>query len=145
MEVVQIMKKRIKDILTSDELEEVHKLNKSIMGSTSKKEIQDYKEEIDYIIDKAKERYFHFFDVVEKHVNQWDLMDLLSLGAPDDEYEDEIKRIASSLPQIQNESDLASKIKEIFDHSFGSDFSYDKCSYIAQIIWMDFSRGNMLE
>ena len=52
------MDKRIKDILTSSELEQIHKLNKSIMGDTSKKEIQNYKGEIDQIIEKAKIRYF---------------------------------------------------------------------------------------
>lgn len=139
------MEKRIKDILKEDELFRVHELNKAIMTANTKEEIQDYKNEIDKIIDTATRRYFDFLNVVEKHINQWDLMDLLSLGTPCDEYEDEIKRIASALPKIQNESDLALKIKEIFDHSFGSDFSYDKCSYIAQIIWMDFSKGNMLK
>src|SRR5690625_4030129 len=52
------MDKRIKDILTSSELEQIHKLNKSIMGATSKKEIQDYKGDIDHIIEKAKNRFF---------------------------------------------------------------------------------------
>jgi len=56
-EVVQIVDKRIKDILTSGELKQVHKLNKSIMGATTRKEIQDYKGEIDQIIEKAKNRY----------------------------------------------------------------------------------------
>lgn len=51
------MDKRIKDILTSGELEQVHKLNKSIMRATTRKEIQDYKGEIDQIIEKAKNRY----------------------------------------------------------------------------------------
>ncbi|WP_205601357.1 hypothetical protein, partial [Virgibacillus sp. YIM 98842] len=60
------VEKRIKDILTSDELEQVHKLNKSIMGATSKKEIQDYKGEIDQIIEKAKNRYFREKEIEAK-------------------------------------------------------------------------------
>jgi len=60
------MDKRIKDILTSSELEQIHKLNKSIMGATSKKEIQDYKGDIDHIIEKAKNRFFREKEIEAK-------------------------------------------------------------------------------
>ncbi|WP_313431937.1 DUF1871 family protein [Siminovitchia terrae] len=133
------MEKRIKDILTDDELLEVNRLHKKIMDATTKTEINHYKYEIDQIFKKAKERYFRFSNVVEKHINYWDPMELLSLGAPDDEYEVEIQRIADALPQIRAESDLALKIKEVFDHAFDGDFNYAKCLYIAQVIWRDFS------
>lgn len=132
------MEKRIKDILTDEEFAEIHKLNKEIMNASTKMEIRYYKYEIDQIIKRAKERYFRFFDVVEKHVNQWDLMDLLYLGAPDDEYSDEIRRIAETLPKIMDEQDLAKNIKNVMDHSFDACFSEDRCLYFAENIWREF-------
>ncbi|MEN1970631.1 hypothetical protein WMZ97_21635 [Lentibacillus sp. N15] len=52
------MEKRIKDILTDEELTEIHRLNKEIMSASTKMEIRYFKYEIDQIIDNAKERYY---------------------------------------------------------------------------------------
>ncbi|WP_179104338.1 hypothetical protein [Virgibacillus proomii] len=53
------MEKRVKDVMSDKELEQVHRLNKKIMGASTKEEVQNYKYEIDQIIDKAKERYYN--------------------------------------------------------------------------------------
>lgn len=121
-----------------EEIQEIHNLNKEILKSSTKMEIRYYKHEIDEIIKKGKERYYRFFAIVEKHINQWDLMDLLYLGAPNDEYSDEIRRIAETLPGIMNEQDLAKNIKNIMDHSFDACFSEERCLYFAENIWKEF-------
>lgn len=48
---------RVKDVMTSDELAEVHRLNIEIMRSSTKMEIRYYKHEINRMIEKAKRRY----------------------------------------------------------------------------------------
>lgn len=48
----------MKDVMADKELKQVHRLNKKIMGASTKEEIQNYKHEIDQIIEKVKERHF---------------------------------------------------------------------------------------
>lgn len=50
--------KRVRDILTDDELAEIHRLNKGIMNALTETQIRYYEHEINQIIDRAKERFF---------------------------------------------------------------------------------------
>ncbi|RKJ17462.1 hypothetical protein D7X33_46580 [Butyricicoccus sp. 1XD8-22] len=50
--------KRVKDILTDEELTEIHSLNKEIMNASTKMEIRHLKQEINHIIERATDRYY---------------------------------------------------------------------------------------
>lgn len=51
-------KVKVKDILTPDELEKIHNLNKEIMKAITKTQIRYFEYEIDKIIEEAKKRYY---------------------------------------------------------------------------------------
>jgi hypothetical protein len=53
-------------------------------------------------------------------INDVDPMDLLSGGAPSDEYEVEIEKIIQQMHSVANdEKELAELIQEVFEESFG--------------------------
>ncbi|MDV2581587.1 DUF1871 family protein [Alkalibacillus haloalkaliphilus] len=76
--------------------------------------------------------------IVEKNINAWDPMGLIAGGAPLDEFSVESKRIVEELPHIDSSSELAVKIKKVFDKAFDEDFNYEACLNISQKIWEDF-------
>ena len=53
------MKKRIINILTEEELQEVINLKKEIMRSSTKMELRYFRYEFDQLIERAKERYYN--------------------------------------------------------------------------------------
>ncbi|MDX8363358.1 DUF1871 family protein [Cytobacillus sp. IB215316] len=80
------------------------------------------------------------FNIVQKHINNWDCWGLLSGGAPLDEYKLEITCIVNALPQIKNHLDLANKIKGVFDKAFGEEHSIEECIKISVAIWEEFMK-----
>ncbi|SDH74259.1 protein of unknown function [Alteribacillus persepolensis] len=79
-------------------------------------------------------------NVVKKHIDEWDAMNLLAGGAPLDEYDIETKQIVEALPEIKHFSELAEKIKEIFDNMFDEEHNNDDCLHVAHCIWMELRR-----
>ena len=66
-------------------------------------------------------------------------MDLLAIGAPDDEYATEVQMILDVIDQIGSVNQLADHIQHIFVTMFYEDdelFSIQKCTQIAKEIWV---------
>ena len=77
-----------------------------------------------------------FINSVKTIINEWDPVDLL-YHAPDDEYRFEIEDIERLLESIQNHSELALEIQNIFLKSFGDDFLKNtpfECADVARKI-----------
>jgi hypothetical protein len=72
---------------------------------------------------------------VTKHINNWDSIYLLAVGAPDDEYEYEIEQIVEAVLESKEEIEIAEAIQSIFEFSFTRGFDFDKCYTIAKSIW----------
>ena len=82
-----------------------------------------------------KGEYNETFEVIQKIINEWDPLDLLTIDCPDDEYEFEIKRIASATLNENNAEKLAGKINDILYKAFEGDFKKkNDCSMIADKI-----------
>lgn len=75
--------------------------------------------------------------IIKKYIDEWDPMELLEIGAPNDEYDTEVEMIISQLPSIDHVSQLAKCIQAVFENMFYEDediFSIEKCTVIAENI-----------
>ncbi len=74
---------------------------------------------------------------IREFVNAWDPMVLIERGAPQDEYDPEIRDIRQSLESghIGSESALAACIAAVFTKWFGDPFTAEMCSEVARGIW----------
>lgn len=68
-------------------------------------------------------------------LNHYDVMRLISLGAPKDEYEDEAKEIVEALFTSQNEDELQQAVHQIFEDSFSVSLDKNMFEPIAKDIW----------
>ncbi|GFZ75898.1 hypothetical protein GCM10010978_16860 [Compostibacillus humi] len=75
--------------------------------------------------------------IVTKHINQWDPEYLLELGAPDDEYEYEIKQIVKAVLESKDEIEVAEAIQDTFRRAFDREYDYEECHTIAAKIWKE--------
>ena len=76
------------------------------------------------------------FTIIKKIINEWDPYDLISLGAPDDEFENEIIEIILKMKNENNLNDIAVIISDVFTKSFNDhdNFTIEKCIIIANKI-----------
>ena len=75
------------------------------------------------------------YEIVKLEIDKWDPMGLLSIGAPDDEYDPEIKNIVNEIQAVKNENELALLTKSIFEKWFGEEFDFEDCFKVAMNIW----------
>ncbi|MFD4706442.1 DUF1871 family protein [Gottfriedia sp. NPDC058432] len=80
------------------------------------------------------------YEIVKIEIDKWDPMGLLSGGAPDDEYDPEIKNIVNELKSVNTEQELAILTKNVFEKWFGEEFSFESCLTIAKNIWGQFQK-----
>jgi|LSQX01.2.fsa_nt_gb hypothetical protein len=59
------------------------------------------------------------FKLTSKIINEWDPYGLLALGAPDDEYEAEIKEIINAWADVSTPEELAKEINRVMNWYFG--------------------------
>lgn len=75
--------------------------------------------------------------IIKKYIDEWDPMELLEIGAPNDEYDTEVEMIIHQLQSSYDVSQLAKVIKDVFIEMFYVDeeiFSNEKCMEIAKNI-----------
>jgi hypothetical protein len=78
------------------------------------------------------------FAIVKKHIDELDLMGLLGMGCPNDEYEGEVAEITSFAIKTKNENDLTDIIIKVFDKAFEQDFNVNRkqiSKASAKIFW----------
>ena len=66
---------------------------------------------------------------LRKIFNKYDIMNLIKLGAPKDEYDPEIKKIVSRYQEGQDINDFTNIIVEVFEGMFDSDITPSKEHY----------------
>ncbi len=72
---------------------------------------------------------------ITRIINDWDPIDLLACGCPEDEYKFEIEEIEEAMRSNLSQEELANEIFDIFTVSFGRDVftkSIDDCAEIAK-------------
>ncbi len=58
------------------------------------------------------------YDIVKKYIDQYDFMNLLALGAPDDEYSIEVDAICERLSDKFSAKEIAQIVLEVFEYEF---------------------------
>jgi len=66
---------------------------------------------------------------LRKIFNKYDIMNLIKLGAPKDEYDPEIKKIALKYKENQNLDEFTNIVAEVFEEMFGSEVTPSKRYY----------------
>lgn len=79
--------------------------------------------------------------IVKDAIDEWDPQNLIKLGCPEDEYDDEIKDIIEVIEIVNGSPEvLAVEINRIFNKAFETDFKKEKdCLTVAQKILRYFS------
>ncbi len=66
--------------------------------------------------------YKNLYEEVRRISNTHDLMGLIRIGSPDDEYDPETSRILQLIDKSKNVGDLAAGIATIYNKMFDADF-----------------------
>ena len=82
-----------------------------------------------------KRDYARLFQEVRAILNRYDLMRLIDLGAPDDEYEPEVGRILPRLRQAGDATDVAAIIQDVFMKQFEERQDGAEVAAAAEDIW----------
>ena len=70
--------------------------------------------------------------VVGAVLNDWDPYDLISGGAPSDEFESEISAVVSQIPRIKGPNDAANAVSRVFSSAFDNEtFAPENCTDIG--------------
>jgi hypothetical protein len=98
-------------------------------------------------IQKEMQRsYKEIIELVATVVNEWDPYDLISVGAPDNEFAHEVAQIAAKVHEINTPSELAEVISKVFSISFGSEyFSVTACMQVAGQLFTVLQTHGLLE
>lgn len=82
------------------------------------------------------------YDIVKRAVDAADLVWLLEIGAPDDEYDFEAARIAAAI----NSGDAVGKIAkiacEVFSKAFSREMPVERFEKLAQEVWAELNKVN---
>lgn len=97
--------------------------------------------------DKALKRsYRELIEIVVAVINEWDPYDLISAGAPDNEFANEVPQIAAKIHEINTPTELAEVISNVFSKSFGPKFfSVTACMQVADKLFAELQTLKLLE
>jgi hypothetical protein len=83
---------------------------------------------------KDRRDYEQALAIVRSAIGAWDPYRLLELGAPPDEFDDEIAKVVARIPKLRGENDLAATISEVFSSAFGPEtFAVADCAVPARL------------
>lgn len=83
---------------------------------------------------KDRGEYEQALAIVRAAIGAWDPYRLLELGAPLDEFDDEIAKVVARIPKLHTENELAATISEVFSSAFGSEaFAVANCVEPARL------------
>lgn len=83
--------------------------------------------------------YAQLFEQVRLILNRHDLMGLIALGCPDDEYEPEVGRILPRLRSARAAADVEVIIQEVFTKMFSERQNEASVSAAAEEIWTTYT------
>ena len=94
---------------------------------------------------KDRREYEKAIEIVGGVIRAWDPYCLISEGAPIDEFDDQIARIAARVSKFRSPADAAQVISDVFSRSFGPDtFSAADCSEPAQRLFSELGSAKLL-
>jgi hypothetical protein len=94
---------------------------------------------------KDRREYQKAIEIIGGVIRTWDPYCLIGEGAPIDEFDAEIAKIAVRIPEFRAAGDVAKAISEIFSRSFAPDtFSVGDCTGPAEEIFTGLGRAKLL-
>ena len=94
---------------------------------------------------KDRREYEKALEIIGGVIRAWDPYSLIALGAPANEFDDQIAKITAGAVAFRSPSDVARAISAVFSASLGPDsFSVADCSEPAQQIFTALGRANLL-
>jgi hypothetical protein len=95
---------------------------------------------------KGRREYEAAVEVIAKAVRAWDPYGLIETGAPLDEFDGEISRIAGSISAFKSAEDVAVVVSRVFVASFGEGehFEPSDCVVPASQIFQGLRDANLL-
>ncbi len=86
------------------------------------------------------------FDAVRSVIHDWDPYDLLTGGAPDDEFDGEISAVVNQLHRVRSPLDAAHAIARVFSSSFSSpSFTVEECREVGERLYETLVERDILE
>ena len=78
---------------------------------------------------RNREDYEHALRIVDAFVSEWDPCELLSGGAPKDEYSAEVAKLVTHIPRISSPSTAAHALSAVFSSQFQPEgFNEQQCA-----------------
>jgi hypothetical protein len=85
---------------------------------------------------KTRQDYERALQLIGEIIRAWDPYRLLAAGAPRDEFDGDIARLATHIPRIRTADDAARAISSVFSDAFGpEDFQLDRCREVGRILY----------
>lgn len=89
-----------------------------------------------------KQSYQETVEIVTTIINEWDPYDLISAGAPDNEFSHEVTQIVAKIDWINTPTALAEVISSIFSKEFESElFTIEECMPVASKLFTALKTG----
>lgn len=89
--------------------------------------------------------YTRAISIVSSVMSEWDPFSLLAGGAPRDEFDAEIAKVAARIPHIRTPEDAASVLSVVLSHAFGEElFTSQDCSAQGAILFRRLADAGLL-
>ncbi len=87
------------------------------------------------------------FAVVRDVIHEWDPYLLLAGGAPNDEFDSEIRSIVKQIPRIGSANDAAGAVSRVFMSAFSNDarFSTENCAAVGAKLYAALEENGLVE
>ncbi len=81
--------------------------------------------------------YSYIYNAIKEIIDSADPINLLSIGAPDDEYDGEIQEIASGISKCNSKEEIKEVVYNVFKRNFGEEIAGNISLYseIAELIF----------
>jgi hypothetical protein len=86
--------------------------------------------------------YAHLFEEIRAILNRHDLMGLIALGCPEDEYEPEVERILPQLRSAGTATDVEVIVQDVFTAMFSERQNEVRVVAAAEDIWATYTASS---
>ncbi len=94
----------------------------------------------------CRKEYDRALNVVADVINSWDPYDLISGGAPCDEFDSEIRSVVSQIPRIANSNDAVHAVSRVFSSAFDHEhFGVDGCREVGEELYRALTDAGFIE
>jgi hypothetical protein len=93
---------------------------------------------------KTRHDYKVALDTVGAVVRAWDPYNLLAGGAPQDEFDGELAKLATHIPHIHSAADATQAVSIVFSKAFGSEFAPVSCAEVGEKLFNALAEAGLL-